>query len=112
MNALKAATLALALAVSPLAWSDNHAHDHNHAAQPAATNHALAEGEIRKIDPDTGKVTLKHGQISTLNMPPMTMVFTVSDKALLNGLKVGDKVRFAAAEEGGRFVVTQLEAAD
>ncbi|MDX5299831.1 MAG: copper-binding protein, partial [Gammaproteobacteria bacterium] len=60
----------------------------------------------------TGKVTLKHGQISTLNMPPMTMVFTVSDKALLNGLKVGDKVRFAAAAEGGRFVVTQLEAAD
>lgn len=112
MQALKLTALTLTLAVSPLVWADNHRHDHAHAEPSAAATPALADGEIRKIDPETGKVTLKHGQISTLNMPPMTMVFTVSDKALLNGLKVGDKVRFAAAEEGGRFVVTQLEAAD
>jgi Cu/Ag efflux protein CusF len=65
---------------------------------------------VRKLDLDTGKVTLKHGPIKSLDMPPMTMVFT-ADKALLTPLKVGDKVRFKAAHEGGKYVVTAIQSA-
>ena len=41
----------------------------------------------------------------------MTMVFVVKDKALLGTFKAGDKVRFKAVNEGGKFTVTDLVAA-
>ncbi len=69
-------------------------------ARPAT---ALSEGEIRRLDPETGKLTIRHGEIRNLDMPPMTMVFTARDKAMLAGLKVGDRIRFAASNEGGRY---------
>jgi Cu(I)/Ag(I) efflux system periplasmic protein CusF len=71
----------------------------------------LAEGEVRKIDRDAKKVTLKHGDIKSLEMPPMTMVFQVKDMAMLEGMKVGDKVRFAAEQAKSGYVVTRIEAA-
>ena len=41
----------------------------------------LSEGEIRKIDQAAGKITLAHGEIKSIDMPPMTMVFTVKNPA-------------------------------
>ncbi len=67
-----------------------------------------SEGEVRKIDRDAGKITLKHGEIKPLDMPPMTMVFEVRDKALLDGVKPGDRVRFRAVQEGGKSRVTEI----
>lgn len=78
------------------------------AAGPALAQ--LAEGEVRKVDKDAGKVTLKHGEIKNLDMPPMTMVFRVKDPALLEGVKAGDKVMFRAEKEGGQYVVTRIQA--
>ena len=73
---------------------------------------ALTEGEVRKVNAATGKITLKHGEIRNLDMPPMTMVFTARDKALLKDLKAGDKVRFAADKDAaGDYVVTAIERA-
>ena len=71
----------------------------------------LTDGEVRKIDKDGGKLTLKHGAIKHLDMPGMTMVFQVSDKALLDKVKVGEKVRFRVTSEQGRYVVTDIQAA-
>jgi Cu(I)/Ag(I) efflux system periplasmic protein CusF len=80
------------------------------AAAWSAFAQALTEGEVRKVNPATGKITLKHGEIRNLDMPPMTMVFTASDKALLKDLKAGDKVRFAAGKDAaGDYVVTAIE---
>jgi len=74
---------------------------------------ALSEGEVRKVDKANGKVTLKHGEIRNLDMPPMTMVFTVTDKALLDKVKAGDKVRFAADKDAtGQYIVIAIEAAN
>jgi Cu(I)/Ag(I) efflux system protein CusF len=76
-----------------------------------ATTH-LTEGEVRKVDKENKKVTLKHGEIKNLGMPGMTMVFQVKDAQMLDKLKSGDKVRFAADKgESGGYVVTELEAA-
>jgi len=69
----------------------------------------LTDGEVRKVDKAAGKLTLKHGEIKNLEMPPMTMIFVVKDKALLDRVKAGDKVRFKAAREGGALVVTELQ---
>ncbi|MBS0436970.1 MAG: copper-binding protein [Proteobacteria bacterium] len=71
----------------------------------------LTDGEVRKVDKAAGKLTLKHGEIRNLEMPPMTMIFVVKDKALLERVKTGDKVRFKAAREGGALVVTELQPA-
>ena len=75
-------------------------------AQAAAE---LAHGEIRKVDKAAGKVTIKHGEIPSIEMPPMTMVFTVKDPALLDVAKAGDKIRFDVIQEGGKLVVTRME---
>jgi Cu/Ag efflux protein CusF len=71
----------------------------------------LSDAEVRKVDKAAGKITLKHGEIKNLDMPPMTMVFGVKDKAWLARFKAGDKVRFAADKDAaGKLVVTAIEA--
>jgi len=71
----------------------------------------LADGEIRKVDKEAKKITIKHGEIKSLDMPPMTMVFQVKDPALLDKAKAGDKVKFDAMKVGGQYFVTKIEPA-
>lgn len=69
----------------------------------------MADGEIRRIDKDSKKITLKHGEIKNLEMPGMTMVFQVKDPAMLDKVKVGDKVKFTAEQINGAIVVTDIQ---
>lgn len=78
------------------------------AAQAAAPKD-MAEAEVRKVDKDAKKVTLKHGPIKNLDMPGMTMVFQVRDPALLDKLIAGEKIKFTAEQMQGAFVVTSVE---
>ena len=71
----------------------------------------LADGEIRKVDKDAKKITIKHGEIKSIDMPPMTMVFRVKNAEMLEAVKAGDKVKFDAQKEGGQYVVTRIERA-
>lgn len=70
---------------------------------------AMVDGEIRKVDKDAAKLTIKHAELPNLGMMPMTMVFRVQDKAMLGQVAAGDKVRFAAEKIGGALTVTALE---
>lgn len=70
---------------------------------------SMTEGEIRRINKDAGKLTIKHGPIENLDMPAMTMVFRVADAAMLDQLQVGDKVRFIVEKLEGKYTVTRLE---
>ena len=70
---------------------------------------SMTEGEIRKIDRNAGKITIRHGPIANLDMPGMTMVFRVSDPAMLDRVKEGVKVRFVADRVGGALTVTRIE---
>jgi Cu/Ag efflux protein CusF len=76
---------------------------------PVASPSAMAEAEVRKVDMPAKKITLKHGEIKNLDMPPMTMVFQVSDPALLEKVKSGDKVKFTAEKRDGAYTVTAIE---
>ena len=71
----------------------------------------MTDGEVRKVDRNAKKVTIKHGEIKNLDMPSMTMVFGVKDAAMLDKVKQGDKVRFRAASEDGKFTITEIQAA-
>ncbi len=77
----------------------------SHAAD-AATE--MTDAEVRKVDREAGKVTLKHGEIRNLDMPPMTMVFTARDKAMLDRLQPGDKVRFRADKADGKYLLVEI----
>jgi Cu(I)/Ag(I) efflux system protein CusF len=79
-------------------------------AAPALAQ-ALSDGEVRKVDKDAKKITIRHGRLENLDMPPMTMVFQVKDPAMLDQVKTGDKVKFQAEKVGGAFTITRLEPA-
>lgn len=88
-------------------------HDHTAHLAPAAAadgTATLTSGEVRRIDKDAKKLTIRHGAIQNLEMPPMTMVFQVTDPAMLDAVKVGDKVQFAADQIAGALTVTRIEA--
>lgn len=78
----------------------------------AATHVGRADGEVRKIEKDTGKITLRHGPIQGMDMPGMTMVFQVKQPSMLDGLSVGDRVKFEAEKAGGAMTVTKIERAN
>lgn len=103
---------ALLVALSAPALAQQKAEDHS-AHHPAAAASAadMTEGEIRKVDKDAKKLTIKHGEIKNLDMPPMTMVFQVKDASVLDTLKAGDKVRFVVQKSDTGFVVTDIQAA-
>jgi Cu(I)/Ag(I) efflux system protein CusF len=82
----------------------------NGSATPASSD--MTDGEVRKVDMDNKKITLRHAEIKNLGMPGMTMVFQVKDPAFLDKVKTGDKVRFTAEKMNGALTVTNIEPAD
>ena len=103
MNKFVAVLCLLALCASPLSVMASE------TGQQAATV-GMTEGEVRRIDPAAGKLTIRHGPIVNLDMPAMTMSFRVQDPAMLKDLKVGDKIRFVAETVNGVTLVTRIEA--
>ena len=104
---LMMAAIAAAHAVDAVAQTPPDAPATYAQAAPAAA--PMSDGEVRRIDKDAGKITLKHGPIPSLDMPEMTMVFRVKDPALLDQVKAGDKVRFTADKIGGQYTVVSIE---
>lgn len=104
---------ALALSLAGVAGAQTSTADHgaHHPASAAPAAAPMVDGEVRKIDKAQGKVTLKHGPIANLDMPGMTMVFKVADTKLLDAIKQGDRVKFAAASVDGAYTVTAIEVA-
>lgn len=111
MNRFANPLFACLLAFAGAASADTAGHGGHHAQKAGATAPSMTDAEVRKVDKDAGKITLKHGAIKNLDMPPMTMVFQVKDRALLDKVKAGDKVQFMAEQNAGAYVVTSIEAA-
>lgn len=96
---------ALALCIAPVAV----AADGDAGKAKAKAGTTLTAGEVKKVDRESMKITIKHGPIENLKMPPMTMVFRVKDEAMLDGLDAGAKIRFRAEESEGGYLVTRLQ---
>jgi Cu/Ag efflux protein CusF len=102
--------MAGAVLTPPLAAQTGGDHASRHPDPGATAPPALVtEGEVRKVDRGAGKVTIKHGALPNLDMPPMTMVFRVKDPAMLDQLKEGDRIRFTAEKIDGALTVTHVE---
>ena len=91
-----------------------HANEEHHKPAVGASQAAesLSEGEVRKVDKDAQKITVRHGPLANLDMPAMTMIFQVKDAAMLDKVKAGDRVKFRAQKIGGAFTITQIDAAE
>ena len=81
------------------------------AKKLAAATADMSDGEVRKVDVENKKITIKRGVIKNLDMPGMTMVFQVKDAVLLNKVKEGDKIRFSAEKAGNAIVITDIQSA-
>ncbi len=118
---MKSALLSIALLAAPLtvvhANGDGMpmlvAETHTMNMPAAGGDHDMtvpaAEGVVRKIDRDAGKITLRHGVIKSINMPSMTMVYKAANASLLEGLKAGDRVRFDVEKRDGVDTITRIE---
>jgi Cu(I)/Ag(I) efflux system periplasmic protein CusF len=104
ITAVSALAMGIGLPVSGIAQTTMD-HSKMDMSQPAAS---MTEGEVKKVDLEAGKVTIKHGPIKHMDMPGMTMVFTAKDKGLLANVKPGDKVQFMVVNESGKMVVTAI----
>lgn len=112
MNTIKQMLAISALALGVACPLTGQAQAPSGQAQTAAVSStSLTDGEIKKVDVENSKVTIKHGEIKNLDMPSMTMVFTAKNKSMLTNLKPGDKVKFVVANEGGKLVVTEIQTA-
>ena len=101
---------ATALAITALAGNPVFAQmNMDHGKMGMAASPVMTDGEVRKIDKDAGKITIKHGEIKHMEMPGMTMVFVVKDKALLDKTAIGAKIQFMVMSESGQMVVTDIQ---
>ena len=78
---------------------------------PALAQATTTKAEITKLDKAGGRITLKHEEIKNLDMPPMTMVFRVSNPGMLDGLAVGNRIRFTAERINGQYTLTSVSKA-
>jgi Cu/Ag efflux protein CusF len=108
---MKRIALTLALSLFAAGAVAQHAHPGAPSLVAQAAAKDLADGEIRKIDKAAGKIMLRHGEIKSIGMAPMTMVFKGKDPALLEKVAVNDKVKFNVIQSGGDYVVTSIEKA-
>ena len=114
-------TVALTLLASPALAQTSPAADHAHHGTAAGTtaaattaapaSAALTDGEITRVDARTGKLTIRHGEITHLGMPPMTMVFALQDAAQAAQFQPGAKVRFQVVDDSGTLRITHIERA-
>ena len=107
-----AIALAALLSLAPSAFAQGMDHGkmgQGHGGTMGMQDLPPAEAEVRRIDKDSGKITLRHGEIKNMDMPPMTMVFSVRDKAMLEGIAVGDKVEFTAVHDKGQMRVESIK---
>lgn len=107
---LAALITALAITLSiPLSTSAaDEAADASGAAKSSASA-PMSDGEVKKVDKDAGKITIKHGPLVNLDMPGMTMIFRVKDPAMMAKVKTGDKIKFVADKVNGALTVTTLQ---
>ena len=66
-------------------------------------------GEVKRVKPGSGKITIKHEAIPNLDMPGMSMVFRTEDGTDISQFKKGDKVLFTVVEKDGKMVIVTIE---
>ena len=75
----------------------------------AASAAEFTKGVVQKVDTKAKKLTIKHEELTSLDMPAMTMVFSVADPAMLEKAKAGQTIQFVAERLRGKLTVTEMK---
>lgn len=76
---------------------------------PVQAQEGSGTGEVRRLNKEAGKITLKHGPIADLELPAMTLVYLI-EPVMLDGLSPGDNVRFTARRnETGEYLIIRIK---
>ncbi|MCA3219249.1 MAG: copper-binding protein [Burkholderiales bacterium] len=108
MKTPPALTLAAVLVAASTLALAQHKHGSPGTAASTTAQTEMADGEVRRVDKAKGTLLIRHGEIKSLNMSPMTMAFKLQDPKMADGLNVGDKIRFVAVQKGDDLIVTNL----
>lgn len=109
MKAVSKIAAAALIAMASTAFAQDAHHAHGHDGHEAAAPVQLVDGEVKKVDKEAGKITIRHGEIKNLGMGAMTMVFRTKEAAMLDQVKAGDKIKFTAEKINGAITVTKLQ---
>ena len=112
LSIILATTLSVMLSATAHAQADSKSADAKGGevkVAQAASAADMTDGDIRKVDKENKKITIKHGDIKNLDMPGMTMVFQVQDPVMLERVKAGDKVKFVVEKAAGAIVITDIQ---
>jgi len=82
------------------------------AADTEATELPMVTGEVKRVKPKSGKITIKHEEIPNLDMPKMTMVFRVDENTDISQFKKGDNVEFTVVEKDGKMFIVTIKTAE
>lgn len=92
------------------AHHDHHEHhEHHEHGNANEFENTKVSGEIRKIDLENNKVSIKHEEIKKYSMAAMTMNFRLKAPNQLDGFQPGDKVRFIPDKADGGYVLRTIE---
>ncbi|MDA0238175.1 MAG: copper-binding protein [Proteobacteria bacterium] len=83
-------------------------HQQNSSSCADDSSCSMAHGVVLSLSKEVSKITLRHGEIPNIDMPPMTMVFTVEDSSLMQNLKEGDHVLFHVENIGGEYIIKDM----
>jgi Cu(I)/Ag(I) efflux system periplasmic protein CusF len=76
-----------------IAASEQGGHEEHHQPQAGVRQTVVGEGKVVAVVPSNSQVVVEHGEIKDF-MGPMTMGYPTAPPSLLEGLSVGDKIRF------------------
>ncbi|WP_176157173.1 copper-binding protein [Burkholderia multivorans] len=103
-----AVVIAMSAAVPVSAAADDMADMKDGQPTMSAQDAALTDAEVTRIDADSGMVTLKHGALRNVGMPPMTMAFKAANPGMLAGVHVGDHVKVRVERVNGTLTIVKL----
>lgn len=106
------ASLALGISLTAFAAGGNaNGPTGNISAAPSEVraDTALSNGVVRKVDRPSGMITIEHGALENVSMPPMTMAYKAKDAAVLQQAKEGEKVKFRLENLNGTYTITTLK---
>jgi Cu/Ag efflux protein CusF len=75
----------------------------------AFAQEVYTKGVVKKVKPEDSKVTIIHEELVNLEMPAMTMVFVVSDPAMIEKMTPGAEIEFVADRVDGKLTVVKLK---
>jgi Cu/Ag efflux protein CusF len=97
-------------AANPSEWLDRL--DRQHRQLVSQEGHVHAKGQVQAVDTGPGTVTIVAEEMrspdNTVWMPAMRMVFHVTNRQLLQGIRPGDSVKFEAARLRGAVMIVDL----